>query len=217
MPEADQWFLLGWTLVGGMVGNTGAFWPQDWTGGPLVQMDVAEIRVEWQRRQMGARKQMLAPLDKRQLWFNQAVQFATVFALLLMEAAHSGLHTRDERNGPAPPEGASARNQAPRLDHSARISRQKALGSGSVEGAEKLALSANSAASESSWSTDGKSLQDVMVHEHRRRQRFGKGLSQVRWVCIRLSIEALGLDEPCSCRRAHETGAVTFRFCSWGL
>lgn len=185
VPEADQWFLMGWTLASGIVGNTGAFWPQDWNGGPLAQMDVAEIGVEWQGDGWGLGSKKLGPLDKGQLWFNQAVQFATVFAVL-MEAAHSGLHTRDERNGPAPP-----KERRPGIKHLGWTTRhvyldQKTLAEPApLKEPEKLALSATSAASESSRSIDGKSLQDVMVHEHQRRQRFGKGLSQFRWVCIK--------------------------------
>ena len=99
---------------------------------------------------------------------------------------HSGLHIRDERNGPAPP-----KEHRPGTKHLGWTTRhvyldQKALEDPApLKEPEKLALSANSADSQPSRSTDGKSLQDVMVHEHQRRQRFGKGLSQVRWVCIK--------------------------------
>lgn len=180
-PLMKQWFLLGWTPLG----NNGVYWPQKWASGPVKDMDVREIGVEWQGDDWEPVSQELAPKSKGHEWYNQAVQFATIFGVV-MEAAHSALRQRDERSGLAPKKQPAPGRKPPLgwVMRTVFLDREAAEQESEAD-APPAPLPGAAASSSTSWSSEGKTLHDVKVKEHRRRQRFGPGNSQVRWICVK--------------------------------
>lgn len=174
-PEHQAWVLIGWhALPDGRVMSDGALWRQKYI--PMSEESLNELNLEWRDGAWVATNDDPEEIRRAevQTWGDQAVNFATVFGILL-ETDNAPLRIRDERS--PLPKLHPARREAP-LPSDAWLIRQVYLEE------QRPRREHRESAVSVPLDKEGKELAEVQVTGHLKRQRIGQGREQIKWIWI---------------------------------